>query len=122
MIEMMFAILILSIVILGLLGVLGSVLRNQSEGRTYEKVSIAANTVFGQAGQALADDFEKVLVPDVFPAGRQPVTGLEEEVTFEISETRERDDLKRIDITLYWKDKDGQEHSKALSTKFVKGV
>lgn len=122
MIEMMFAILILSIVILGLMGVLGSVLRNQSEGRIYEKVSIAANTVFGQAGQALSDDFEKKLVPDVFPPGRQPVTGLEEEVSFEISETRERDDLKRVDITLYWKDKDGREHQKSLSTKFVKGV
>jgi hypothetical protein len=104
MMEIMFAMLILVVVILGLLGMLGSVLRSQSEGRIYEKVSIAANTVFGQAGQAISEDFEKSLVPD------------------EISEQREKDDLKRVDITLYWKDKDGQEHQKTLSTKFLKGV
>ena len=73
MIEMMFAIMICSIVLLGLLGVLGSVLRNQAEGRTYETISIAANSVFGQAGQALSEDFQRPLVPDVFPEGRQPV-------------------------------------------------
>jgi hypothetical protein len=122
MMEIMFAMLILVVVILGLLGMLGSVLRSQSEGRIYEKVSIAANTVFGQAGQAISEDFEKSLVPDVFASGRQPVTGLEEEISFEISEQREKDDLKRVDITLYWKDKDGQEHQKTLSTKFLKGV
>lgn len=116
----MFAILIFSIVIFGLMGVLSSVLRNQTEGRVYEKVSIAANSIFGQAGQALSDNFEKPLVPDTFAAGRQPVSNLEG-VTFEVTEALERDDLKRVDIVIYWKDNIGAERSKAMSTKFLKG-
>lgn len=119
MIEMMFAIFILSLVLLGLLGVLSSVLRNQAEGRSYELVSIAANSVFGQAGEALNEHFDHDLVPDVFAAGRQPVGGLEG-VEFELTETRERDDLKRVDITIYWKDKNGTQHQKFMTTKFVK--
>ena len=121
MIEMMFAILIISIVLLGLISVMGSVLRNQSEGRTYDQVTIAANSVFGLAGQALSDDFEKPLIPDTFVAGRQPMTSLEG-VSFEVTEQRERDDLKRVDVVIYWKDKTGNEHQKTLSTKFLKGL
>ena len=120
MLEMMFAILILSVVLLGLMSVLGSVLRNQSEGRIYETVSVAANTLFGQAGQALHDKFDKPLVPDTFAAGRQPMPNLEG-IEFEISENLEREDLKRVDIVLYWKDKAGAEHQKPMSTKFLKG-
>lgn len=120
MIEMMFAIFILTLVLFGLLGVLTSVLRNQAEGRSYEKVSIAANAIFGQAGDALTEHFDHDLVPDVFAAGRQPLASLEG-VEFELSETRERDDLKRVDITIYWKDKNGAEHQKFMTTKFLKG-
>lgn len=119
MIEMMFAIMICSVVLLGLLGVLGSVLRNQAEGRTYEKVSVAANSIFGKAGQALSEDFERPLVPDVFPKGRQPVDGVQD-VSFEMSESQDRDDLRSVQIVLYWKDRDGHEHQKTMSTKFLK--
>ena len=35
MVEMLFAILLLSIVLLGLVSVLGSILRNQAEGKSY---------------------------------------------------------------------------------------
>jgi type II secretory pathway component PulJ len=119
MMEMMFALLILSIVILGLVSVLGAVLRNQSEGRAYDQVSIATNAIFADAGLALSEDFEKSLIPDTFRPGRQPMESLKE-VSFEVSETRERDDLKRVDIVVYWKDKNGIEHRKAMSTKFLK--
>ena len=119
MMEMMFAIMICSVVLLGLLGVLGSVLRNQAEGRTYEQVSVAANSIFGKAGQALSEDFERPLVPDVFPKGRQPVDGVQD-VSFEMSESQDRDDLRSVQIILYWKDRDGREHQKTMSTKFLK--
>ena len=120
MIEMMFAILILSIVLLGLMSVLGSVLRNQSDGRIYETVSVAANAIFGQAGQAVHDNFDKPLIPGTFPAGRQPMTNLEG-IEFEVSETLEREDLKRVDLVIYWKDKAGAERRTNMSTKFLKG-
>ena len=120
MIEMMFAIMICTIVLMGLLSVLGSVLRNQAEGRTYEKISMAANSVFGQAGQALKEDFQRPLVPDVFPEGRQPLANLEG-VEFELSETAERDDLRRVDIIIYWTDEKGVEHKKPMTTKFLEG-
>jgi type II secretory pathway pseudopilin PulG len=119
MIEMMFAIMICTIVLLGLLGVLGSVLRNQAEGRVYEKVSIAANSIFGQAGQALSEDFDRPLVPAVFADGRQPVTNLDD-VEFEISQTLERDDLMRVDIVIHWADEKDVAHSKPMMTKFLK--
>lgn len=120
MVEMMFAMMICTIVLLGLVSVLGSVLRNQAEGRNYEKVSIAANTVFGRAGEALAEDFERPLVPDVFPEGRQPLPNLEG-LEFEISEETEREDLRRVDIILYWTDDKDKEHSKPMTTKFLRG-
>lgn len=119
MVEMMFAIMICSIVLLALLGVLGSVLRNQAEGRAYEKVSIAANSIFGQAGQALAEDFERPLVPELFSEGRQSVTNLDG-VEFEISQTLEKEDLMRVDIVVYWNDDKGSSHNKPFSTKFLK--
>lgn len=120
MVEMMFAIMICTVVLLGLLGVLGSVLRNQAEGRTYEKISIAANSVFGKAGQALSEDFDRPLVPDIFAEGRQDLANLEG-VSFEVSEELEAEDLKRVDIVIHWKDETGKEHSKSMTTKFLKG-
>jgi hypothetical protein len=119
MVELMFAIMIFSVVLLGLLGVLSSLVRYQSEGRAYEKVSVAANAIFGQAGEALARDFDKPLVPDLFPAGRQPMANLEG-VTFEVMETAERPDLKRVDLTLYWTDERNIEHHKSMTTRFLK--
>ena len=119
MIEMMFAIMLCSVVLMGLLGVLSSILRYQSEGRIYDKVSVAANDVFGQAGEALSKDFERPLVPDVFPPGRQPLASLEG-VSFEVVETTERKDLKRVDLTLYWSDGRNIEHHKSMTTKFLK--
>lgn len=118
MVEMMFAILIFSIVLLGLLGVLSSLLRHQAEGRAYEQVSVAANSLFGLAGEALAEDFDRPLVPDVFPAGRQSVPNLEG-ITFELVETAERADLKRVDLSLYWRDRQNVEHHKSMSTRFL---
>lgn len=120
MVEMMFAIMICSIVLLGLLGVLTSVLRNQAEGRTYERISVAASTIFGRAGEALAENWSRPLVPDVFEAGRQPVPNLEE-LAFEVEETAEKDDLKRVDVTLYWTDEGGGARQKTMTTKFLKG-
>jgi type II secretory pathway pseudopilin PulG len=119
MVEMMFAIMILSIVLLGLVSVLGSVLRNQFEGRNAEKVAIAANTLFAQAGHALTDHWDRPLVPDLFPAYRQDMANLEG-ISYELSETKERDDLKRVDIKIYWKDKNGNEHQKAMTTKILR--
>lgn len=119
MIEMMFAIMICSVVLLALLSVLSSMLRYQKDGRAYEKVSVAANSILGQAGEALADDFERPLVPDVFPAGRQALASVEG-VTFEVGEVAERVDLRRVDVTLYWLDGRGVEHSKTMTTKFLK--
>lgn len=119
MVEMMFAILILSVVLLGLLAVLSSILRYQSEGRTYEKVSVAANDVFGQAGEALAENFDRPLVPDVFARGRHALPNLDG-VTFEIADTAERADLRRVDLTLYWNDERNVEHRKTMTTKFLK--
>lgn len=120
MVEMMFAIMICTVVLLGLLGVLGSVLRNQAEGRTYEKISVAANSIFGKAGQALSEDFDRPLVPDIFAEGRQDLVNLEG-VSFEVSEELEAEDLKRVDIVIHWKDETGKEHSKSMTTKFLKG-
>lgn len=119
MTEMMFAIMILSIVLLALVSVLGSVLRHQYEGRNAEKISIAANQVFGKAGHALAEHWERALVPDVFPAGKQALASVEG-ISYEVSETKERNDLKRVNITLYWKDKDGTEHQKDMFTKILR--
>jgi len=119
MMEMMFAIMILSIVLLALVSVLGSVLRHQFEGRNAEKVSIAANTLFGQANHALAEHWERPLVPDVFPGYRQDMANLEG-ISYELSETKERNDLKRVDIKIYWKDKNGAEHQKAMFTKVLR--
>lgn len=119
MVEMMFAIMILSVVLLALVSVLGSILDNQYQSRTYDKVSIAANTVFGQARQALAEHFERPLVPDVFPAGRQKVANLEG-VSFEVTETRVRPDLKQVDLLIHWTDKQGHEHHKPMTTKFLR--
>ena len=121
MVEMMFAIMICSIVLLGLLAVLGSVLRNQEEGHNYEKVSIAANLIFSRAGQALENDFDQVLVPDIFAEGRQPLENLPD-VSFEISETLvpAKEDLKQVEIVIYWNDKKGVEHRKSMSTKFLR--
>jgi prepilin-type N-terminal cleavage/methylation domain-containing protein len=119
MIELMFSILICSIVLMGLLGVLGSLIRDQAEGRTYERVSLAASTVFGEAGEAIARDFYAPLVPDIFAEGRQPVGDIEG-VEFEISETQVRDDLKKVDIVLYWTDEKNAEHQKQMSTYFLK--
>lgn len=119
MVEMMFAIMILSIVLLGLVSVLGSVLRHQYEGRNAEKVSIAANTLFAQAGHALAEHWDRALVPDVFPGYRTDLSNLED-VSYELSETKERNDLKRVDIKIFWKDKNGNEHQKAMFTKILR--
>jgi type II secretory pathway pseudopilin PulG len=110
MVEMMFAILILSVVLLGLVSVLGSILDNQYNSRAYDKVSIAANTVFGQARQALAEHFDRPLVPDVFPAGRQTLP----------NQTPKRPDLMQVDLVIHWTDKRGQEHHKSMSTKFLR--
>ncbi len=121
MVEMMFAVMILSVVLLGMLGIIGTVLRNLEDGRTYEKVSIAANSLFGQAGLALSENFEKSLFPDTFIHGVQEFPGLEG-VSYEVKEERERDDLKRVEVTLFWKSKDGLEHKKTFMTKFVKGA
>lgn len=121
MVEMMFAVMILAIVILGLLGIISTVLRNLEEGRTYEKLSIAATSVFGQAGLALEENFDRPLLPDTFSEGVHEFPGLEG-VSYEVKEERERDDLKRVEVTLFWKSKGGSEHKKTLMTKFVKGV
>jgi type II secretory pathway pseudopilin PulG len=119
MVEMMFAILILSVVLLGLVSVLGSILDNQYNSRAYDKVSIAANTVFGQARQALAEHFDRPLVPDVFPAGRQTLPNLDG-VSYEITQTPKRPDLMQVDLVIHWTDKRGQEHHKSMSTKFLR--
>lgn len=118
MVEMMFAIMILSIVLLALVSVLGTILDNQMSGRTYDKVSIAANMVFGQARLALAERFDRPLVPDVFPSGRQKLANLEG-VSYELSETKERKDLARVDLTIHWTDKNVDRH-KTMSTKFLR--
>ena len=117
MTEMMFAIMILSIVLLALVSVLGSLLENQVRGRAYDKVNIAANMIFGQARQALAEHFDRPLVPGVFPAGRQRLIDLD--ISYEVNQTAERPDLTRVDLTLYWADKT-MEHHKTMSTKFLK--
>ncbi len=119
MIELLFALLILTIVILGMVGVLASLLRYQSDGRNYEKVGIAGGIVFGQAGLALSENFERPLVPDLFEAGRQPLSEIEG-LSFEVVETRERDDLKRVDLTIFWADESGAQREKTMSTKFLK--
>lgn len=117
MTEMMFAIMILSVVLLGLVSVLGSLLENQMRGRSYDKVNIAANMLFGQARQALAEHFDRPLVPNVFPAGRQRLIDLD--ISYEVSQTNERHDLIRVDLTLYWADKTVQ-RQKSMSTKFLR--
>lgn len=119
MVEMMFAIMICSFVLLGLLGVLSSVLRNQAESRNYEKISIAANSIFGQVGQALDEDFERPLTPHLFAPGRQELTNLEG-IGFEVTQVRERQDLMRVDIVIYWDDEKGVPHKKTMSTKFLR--
>lgn len=119
MVEMMFAIMICSVVLLALLAVLSTLVRQQTEGRAYEKLSVAANALFGQAGEALTRDFDKPLIPDVFPAGRQPMANVEG-VSFEVAETKERADLKRVDVSLYWTDARNANHQLTMSTKFVK--
>lgn len=121
MVEMMFATMILAIVLLGLLGVIATVLRNLDDGRTYEKVGIAASSVFGQAGLAVSEDFEKSLFPDTFTPGVQEFPGLDG-ISFEIREELEREDLKRVEVTLYWTSKDKGEHRKTFMTKFLKGA
>lgn len=121
MVEMMFAVMILSVVILGLLGIISTVLKNLEEGRNFEKVSIAANSLFGQAGLALSENFEVSLFPDTFTEGVQDFPGIEG-VRYEVKEARERDDLKRVEVTLFWKSKDSVEHKKTFMTKFVKGA
>jgi len=120
MVEMMFAIMILSIVLLALVSVLGTILDNQMSGRTYDKVSIATNMLFGQARLALAEKFDRPLVPDVFPSGRQKLANLEG-ISYEISETMEpgRSDLARVVLTIYWTDKSAERH-KTMSTKFLR--
>ena len=118
MVEMMFAIMILSIVLLALVSVLGTILDNQMSGRTYDKVSIAANMIFGQARLALAEHFDRPLVPDVFPSGRQKLANLDG-VSYELSETMERNDLARVDLTIHWTDKNVDRH-KTMSTKFLR--
>ena len=118
MAEMMFAIMILSIVLLALVSVLGTILENQVRGRSYDKVSIAANMLFGQARHALAEHFDRPLVPDVFPSGRQDLANVEG-VIYEISQTQRRSDLIQVDLVLYWSDKSGS-HQKAMSTKFLR--
>lgn len=121
MVEMMFALLILSVVLLGLLGVITTVLRNLEDGRAYEKVDIAANSLFGQAGLAAAENFEKSLFPDTFAEGVHQFPGLEG-ILYEVKEELEREDLKRVEVTLFWKNKDGAERKKTFMTKFVKGT
>lgn len=121
MVEMMFALLILSVVLLGLLGIITTVLRNLEDGRTYEKVNIAANSLFGQAGLAAAENFEKSLFPDTFAEGVQEFPGLEG-ILYEVHEELEREDLKRVEVTLFWENKDGTERKKTFMTKFVKGA
>ncbi len=120
MVEMMFAILILSLVLLGMLGVISTVLRNLEDGRSYEKVSIAANSIFGQAGLALSENFEKSLFPETFTEGVQPFPDLDG-IQYQVTEARERDDLKRLEVTIFWKNKDGTDRKKTFMTKFVKG-
>ena len=121
MVEMMFAVMILSVVILGLLGIISTVLKNLEEGRNFEKISIAANSLFGQAGLALSESFEVSLFPDTFTEGVQDFPGIEG-VRYEVKEERERDDLKRVEVTLFWRSKDSVEHKKTFMTKFVKGA
>lgn len=121
MVEMMFAILILSVVLLGLLGIITTVLRNLEDGRSYEKVDIAANSLLGQAGLAASENFEISLFPDTFSEGVQAFPGLEG-ISYEIKEELEREDLKRVEVTLFWKNKDGAERQKTFMTKFVKGA
>lgn len=118
MTEMMFAIMILSIVLLALVSVLGSLLDQQMRGRSYDKAAIATNQIFGQARQALAEHFDRPLVPDVFPSGRQTMPELEG-FSYEITETMERPDLARVDLVLHWKEKT-VEHHRAMSTKFLR--
>ncbi len=117
MTEMMFAIMILSVVLLGLVSVLGSILDNQRRGRSYDKVCVAANMIFGRARQALAEHFDRPLVPNVFPGGRQQLVDLE--VSYEVTQTSERSDLTRVDLTLHWADKNVERH-KTMSTKFLR--
>lgn len=118
MTEMMFAIMILSIVLLALVSVLGSLLDQQVRGRSYDKVAIAANQIFGQARQALAEHFDRPLVPDVFPSGRQELANLEG-VSYEVTETMERPDLARVDLVIRWNEK-SVEHHRNMSTKFLR--
>lgn len=118
MMEMMFAIMILSIVLLALVSVLGSLLDQQMRGRSYDKVAIAANQVFGQARQALAEHFDRPLVPDVFSGGRQKLADLEG-ISYEVSQTMERPDLARVDLTIHWTEKT-TDHHRSMSTKFLR--
>lgn len=118
MTEMMFAIMVLSIVLLALVSVLGSMLDQQMRGRSYDKVAIAANQIFGQARQALAEHFDRPLVPNVFPSGRQELANLEG-VSYEVTQTMERNDLARVDLTIHWTEK-GIGHHRSMSTKFLR--
>lgn len=115
----MFAIMILSIVLLALVSVFGSVLRNQFEGRSAEKVSIAANALFGKAGHALAEHWDRPLVPEIFPGYRTDLPNVEG-ISYELKESELAKDLKRVDIKLYWKDKSGNEHAKEMFTKILR--
>lgn len=119
MVELLFAVMLCSLVLLGLIGVLASILRTQIDGRAYERVGVAASAIFGRAEQALSEDFERALIPDLFDDGVQPLENFEE-IEFEVSETLERDDLKRVDLTIYWRDEKGDVRQKKLTTKFLR--
>lgn len=120
MMELLFAMLILTVVIMGMVGVLASLIQRQAEGLNYEKVSIAGDLIFGQAGQALSENFDRPLIPDLFEEGQQPIAELEG-FSVEVTETQERDDLKRVDIAIFWTDENGVSRRKSMSTKFLKG-
>ncbi len=120
MVEMMFAIMILSVVLLGMVGSISTVLRNLEDGRSNERVSIAANSIFGQAGLALSENFEKSLIPGTFSEDVQPFPELNG-IEYQVTEARERDDLKRVEVTILWKNKDGTARKKTFMTKFLKG-
>lgn len=119
MVELMFALLIISIVILGAMSLLGTILRNQKDGRIYEKVSVVANEVFGRIGEALSEDFETEIKPSFFGDDPQPLEGITYEVLPSAGDNRE--DLKTVKVKFSWKDEAGRPREKVISTKFLRG-
>ena len=111
--ELILSLLLTTLAVLGLVGVVSYSLRAQVKSSQAHVASVIAATRIEDARVTVLKDFALSL--DL------PRQAAPEQTGFEVAvrETREGDDLKRVDVSVYWTDREGPQQYD-LWTKLVR--